>query len=249
MIGQHLIQLAEVDSTNNYAAKLLATGNLKHGTVILAERQMAGKGQRGKVWSGSSGNQFTGTYFMETVFLSVEYLSVFNMSVALAVAEAIQVFTKESINIKWPNDVFVKNKKIAGILIETNWRDNRVASALVGIGVNIDPIPNVDHALSLSEISMKTPGKFEFLVEMSTKLNHYFDLLKIGEMELIKQAYLAKLWKKGLKLELIDVLNKENFIGEIVGVDSQGGVLISTENGLKVFHNHEISFELNYDKN
>lgn len=249
MIGQHLIQLAEVDSTNNYAAKLLLEGKLKHGTVILAERQLAGKGQRGKVWSVSSGNQFTGTYFMETVFLSVENLVYFNMSVALAVSEATQVFTTEKVEIKWPNDIFVRDKKMGGILIETNWRDNRISSAIVGIGVNIDPIPGVDHAISISEISMKTPGKYEFLIELSTKLNHYFELLRKGENELIKKSYLDKLWKKGESILLIDLLKGKNFEGTILGVDARGDILIDTQEGECIFHNHEISFELNYKRN
>lgn len=248
MIGQHLIQLAEVDSTNNYAAKLLSEGNLKHGTVILAERQSAGKGQRGKVWSGSSGNQFTGSYFIETVFLSVEHLSIFNMAVALAVSEAVQVFTNSEVLIKWPNDVFVKDKKIAGILIETNWRMNRIASAIVGIGVNLEPIESVSHAISLSEIAIKAPTRYDVLIELSSKLNQFIDLLRAGEIERIKSMYSDRLWKKGELLQLMDVVNETQFEGQILGVDASGGIIISTPDCEKIFHNHEINFELNYNR-
>lgn len=246
MIGQQIIQLHQVDSTNNYAAKLIGEGKIKHGTVILAENQTAGKGQRGKTWSASVGKQFTASYYLETVFLSVEVLPYFNMSVSLAVVKAIETLTNERIHIKWPNDIFVLDKKLGGILIETNWKQNQITSAIVGIGVNLTPVPSVSHAISVAEIGTRVPELLEFLQLLSGQLEHHFQLLKTHAFEQIKQDYLLRLWQKGELLHLVNLNTQEAFEGRIVGVDGTGSILIESNDIITAYHNHELSFEKNY---
>lgn len=248
MIGQQIIQLHQVDSTNNYAAKLIGEGKIKHGTVILAENQTAGKGQRGKTWSTNGGKQFTASYYLETVFLSVELLPYFNMSVSLSVAKAVESLSKESVYIKWPNDIFVLDKKLGGILIETNWKQNQITSAIVGIGVNLTPVPSVAHAISIAEIGPRVPELLDFLHLLSEQLEQHFSLLKMHAFEQIKQDYMAHLWQKGALLQLVNLNTNEEFEGRIVGVDGTGSILIESNDIITAYHNHELSFEKNYSK-
>src|SRR5687768_3983198 len=139
MIGQKLILLDEVDSTNNYAAKLLNAGNLAHGTVILAEKQTAGKGQRGNSWSTGAENQLACSVYAETAFLSADRYWYLNLAVALAVYHTIRSSVPhENVRIKWPNDVLVNDKKLSGILIETHWRSGAVHGAIIGVGINVN---------------------------------------------------------------------------------------------------------------
>ncbi|AEA44646.1 biotin--[acetyl-CoA-carboxylase] ligase [Fluviicola taffensis] len=248
MIGQQIIQIHEVDSTNNYAAKLLLEGKLSHGTVILAEYQTAGRGQRGRNWQSSAAKQFTGTYFLKTDFLSVDHLCYLNMCVALSVRELIQSYTKKKVSIKWPNDIFIENQKIAGILIETNWKNGRVEGAIVGIGINISPVQSVLHATSLEEISGKSPETLNVLDFLSRYLNEFYEHLQHAEFDYLKKRYESFLWNKDLEITMEERQDTVPFQGIIRGVDQIGNLLVEKNGIVTVYHNQELNFEANYGR-
>lgn len=246
MIGNRIIQLHEVDSTNNYAAKLLSEGKLTHGTVILAEYQTAGKGQRGNSWLTTGVKQFTGTYYVKTEFLSVEHLCFLNMSIALAVRETLNQLIEPTCLIKWPNDLFVNDQKMAGILIESNWKNGKVEGALVGIGININPVFHVKHAISLKDLLGKEVNTFVILELLSVALQNYFMLLRAGDFEQIKLNFESHLWKKNQTISMIDNACMTEFEGVIRGVDSIGNILIERAGETIAYHNQEIDFSSNY---
>ncbi|TSJ40052.1 biotin--[acetyl-CoA-carboxylase] ligase [Fluviicola chungangensis] len=248
MIGQQIIQIHEVDSTNNYAAKLLSEGKLTHGTVILAEHQTAGRGQRGRNWQSIGAKQFTGTYFLKTDFLSVDHLCYLNMSIALAVREMIQSFTRKEVAIKWPNDIFIGSLKIAGILIETNWKNGRVEGAIVGIGVNISPVQSVGYATSLEELSGKSPEVFTVLDALSRSLNGFYHYVQQADFDYLKRTYESFLWKKDEEIVLEERQNPVPFTGIIRGVDQIGNLLVERDGIITVYHNQELNFESNYGR-
>lgn len=248
MIGQQIIQLHEVDSTNNYAAKLLSEGKLAHGTVILAEHQTAGRGQRGRSWQSVGSKQFTGTYFLKTDFLSVDHLCYLNMSIALAVRGAIQSFTRKEVSIKWPNDIFIDNHKIAGILIETNWKNGRVEGAIIGIGVNISPVQSVGYATSLEELSGKSPDILSLLDVLTENLNEFYQHIQQADFDYLKKNYESFLWKKDEEIILEERHDPIPFMGIIRGVDQIGNLLVEKDGIITVYHNQELNFEANYEK-
>lgn len=248
MIGQQIIQLHEVDSTNNYAAKLLLEGKLAHGTVILAEHQTAGRGQRGRSWQSVGSKQFTGSFFLKTDFLSVDHLCYLNMGIALSVRALVQTFTRKKVTIKWPNDIFIENHKIAGILIETNWKNGRVEGAIVGIGVNVSPVQSVGYATSLEEISGKSPDILTILDGLTEKLTEYYHYLQQADFDYLKSAYESFLWKKDEEITLEERQNPIPFKGIIRGVDQIGNLLVEKDGVVTVYHNQELNFEANYSK-
>jgi BirA family biotin operon repressor/biotin-[acetyl-CoA-carboxylase] ligase len=248
MIGQQIIQLHEVDSTNNYAAKLLSEGKLTHGTVILAEHQTAGRGQRGRNWQSVGAKQFTGTYFLKTDFLSVDHLCYLNMAIALAVRDMVQSFTRKNVSIKWPNDIFIGSQKIAGILIETNWKNGRVEGAIVGVGVNISPVQSVGYATSLEELSGKSPEVFSVLDVLSKCMNEYYQYIQQADFDRLKTTYESFLWKKDEEIVLEERQNQIPFTGIIRGVDQIGNLLVEKEGVVMVYHNQELNFEANYGR-
>lgn len=248
MIGQQIIQLHEVDSTNNYAAKLLSEGKLAHGTVILAEHQTAGRGQRGRNWHSVGSKQFTGTYFLKTDFLSVDHLCYLNMAIALSVREMIQSFTKRQVSIKWPNDIFIDNQKIAGILIETNWKNGSVEGAIVGIGVNVSPVQSVVYATSLSEISGKSPEMWTILDLLSKSMNGFYTVLLQSDFAHLKEQYESFMWKKDEEITMEERQDPVPFRGIIRGVDQIGNILVEKDGVVAVYHNQELNFGANYGK-
>ncbi|MDX2360940.1 MAG: biotin--[acetyl-CoA-carboxylase] ligase [Crocinitomicaceae bacterium] len=136
-IGRKIIHLEVVDSTNNYTANLLKEGQLEHGTVILADNQFAGRGQRSAEWVVNPGENLTFSVFLDNVNLSVDRQFVLTQIVSISLTRLLSNFGIEA-KVKWPNDIYCGTKKIAGVLIENQLQGMFVKSTIIGIGLNIN---------------------------------------------------------------------------------------------------------------
>lgn len=136
-IGQKIIHLNSVDSTNNYVANLLNDGKIANGTVVLADSQHAGRGQRDAFWVANAGENLTFTVFLDNVNLSVSKQFYLNQLVSLSLIRFLSKFGVAA-SIKWPNDIFVSGKKIGGVLIENQLSSDQIKSSIIGIGININ---------------------------------------------------------------------------------------------------------------
>lgn len=240
MIGAECIFLPEVDSTNNYVAKLLLEGELRHGTVILADIQTAGRGQRGNVWQSGSGKQFTASYFLQTAFLSVHQAAYLNKAVAVAVAEAVSAFIPNGVRLKWPNDVLVSNKKLGGILIEGNVKATCLEYVIVGIGINLEHEDHLPSSTSFEDQGMMVSA-YAFLEVLNGKLQFQFELLQRFAFQEIQESYLLNLWRLN-ELQSLERADGSLFYGKIIDVDSEGSVVIESEKGEERFGLQEVRF-------
>lgn len=137
--GHNLIRLQRVDSTNNYAAKLIQANKWADGTVIVAEEQLAGRGRNRKDWLSEPGKNLTCSFMFKVFSLPAKHAFVLNAAASLAVCDALLKFAPAlNVRIKWPNDVFIDDQKVAGLLIESQIRGAFVESAIVGIGLNVN---------------------------------------------------------------------------------------------------------------
>ena len=136
-IGRKIIRLESVDSTNNYIANLLKEGILEDGTVILADEQFAGKGQRNSEWLTSPGENLTFSFFLSNVNLSVQNQYFLTCIVSISLVQLLNKFGLDA-KIKWPNDIYINNKKISGVLIENQLSSSEIKNSIIGIGLNIN---------------------------------------------------------------------------------------------------------------
>ena len=136
MIGNQIIHLDRVDSTSNYVATLISEGKARHGMVILAENQTNGRGQRGSVWQSESSKNLILSIYLEHSDLEIHHREALTHFTSIAILNCLSKFGISSV-IKWPNDLLVTKKKIAGILIENQLRGNKITSSVIGIGLNI----------------------------------------------------------------------------------------------------------------
>ena len=136
-IGQKIIHLESVDSTNNYVANLIKRSEITHGTVIMADEQFAGKGQRGAEWYVKPGENLTFSFFLENVNLSVSQQFYLTQVVSLSLVDVLTTL-KLTAQIKWPNDIYIKDRKIAGVLIQNQVSNGMVNTAIIGIGLNVN---------------------------------------------------------------------------------------------------------------
>ena len=130
-------------------AHALAREGAAEGTLILAERQTAGRGRSGRAWASEKGAGIWSTLIARAGDDAA--LEVLSLRVGLAAARALEAFTDDEIRLKWPNDLILTDGKLGGILIESRWREERVDWVAIGIGINCRVPRDVPHARALRQ--------------------------------------------------------------------------------------------------
>ena len=247
-VGQNSIHVESLDSTNSYASEMLRQIELLEGSIIYSFEQLKGRGQRGNSWESEPFKNVALSLVMYPKFLSVEQQFLLTKITSLAVADLMAEMLKDSVNpeeisIKWPNDIYVKGKKIAGILIENTLRESTLQSSIVGIGINVNQLNfATKHATSLALLADK-----EFkLMKVFDRLCEFFEArylqLKANKLESIDNAYLERLFKLN---EWSNYSSQETvFEGNIRGVSKVGKLQVELRSGeIREFDLKDIAFE------
>ena len=232
-LGFPFIELQSVDSTNNYVRRLVQERGLNSGTTVFAHEQVAGKGQRGKVWSSEKDSNLILSVLIDPYPIPLSFQFHLSACISASVHDLFSHYAGEETTIKWPNDLYWKDRKAGGILIENiisetgKWR-----WAIVGIGININQTSfpsDLPNPVSLKQITGKSFDTIQLAKELCTYLNKRFHQLINGGFEAIHQDYLSHLYKRDQSVKL----KKENrlFEATIKGVSSQGELIVqhSTE--------------------
>ncbi len=132
------IFLDEVDSTNNYVAKLVRDGHSRGVTIVSADFQSEGRGQRATKWQSFKAQNALFSIYLPWKYLHIEEHFVVSMMAALSTVEVLEALVSDPVYIKWPNDIYVNQAKIGGILIESDLSGSQVTSSIVGIGLNVN---------------------------------------------------------------------------------------------------------------
>ncbi len=137
--GETIIELNEIDSTNNYAMRLVNEGMAEHGLTIRADFQTHGKGQHGNVWLAEESKNLLCSVILDTKGFEIEQQFLLNCLTCICITEVLmQQYNIPNVSIKWPNDIYAGKRKIAGILIENSIRGTQWTNAVVGIGLNVN---------------------------------------------------------------------------------------------------------------
>ena len=230
-IGNHTIRLDSVDSTNNYAAKLLNQTKIPFGTVIMAQYQSAGRGQRGSHWSGENGENLTFSILIDGAQLKNTPFFLLSKCVAISIKKLIEQFTNKNVSLKWPNDVYVAKKKIAGILIENQWKGSNLYASIIGIGINVNQIKFSDelNATSLKLLSNDHHELENLLSQFCESFNQIYHLLLDGQFQKINMDYQSALFFLNKKCQfLIEDKLEDVFIRD---VDNDGLIKLEKLNG------------------
>ncbi len=228
---KNIIVLTEIDSTNNYANQLISDVLPKNGTVVLALYQRKGRGQRENYWESGPGKNLLASIIVYPSFLPVSkqfYLS------KIASLTLIRWLSDKNVHasIKWPNDIYIENKKIAGILIETSIKGDSFFSGVVGIGLNLNQtefsseLPNPVSLKMVNGIEYTIPDAAGELREIFMQL---YLQLQSGAYDEIDSAYFNHLfcrnkwtwYKEGERLHE----------ARIVGIGQYGQLLLENRSG------------------
>jgi BirA family biotin operon repressor/biotin-[acetyl-CoA-carboxylase] ligase len=239
-LGGALVHLDSTGSTNDHARELALAGG-PAGTVVLAEEQTAGRGRQGRSWTAPRGRALT----LSVLWKLSRNLESLPLAVAVAVCEACERVAPVRCRIKWPNDVWIEERKLAGVLIESRPREQW---AVIGIGLNVDTDttelePSLRETATSLRIESGAPvGRDRVLAALTDVLGERLRELErdiepvLGEYrepDLLRGRQIA--WNAGARRQS----------GEAQGIDEHGNLIVFTEEGERVaLHAGEVHLEV-----
>jgi BirA family transcriptional regulator, biotin operon repressor / biotin---[acetyl-CoA-carboxylase] ligase len=257
-IGKVLYHFNELPSTNTYASELLSessnfaqnTEGPIEGVVVSTFNQTFGRGQMGSRWVSEPNMNLAVSIILKPHFLQARQQFHLNKAVALAVCDFISheyseknPSLKNDVTVKWANDIYVKNNKIAGILIQNTLSGVDIQSTIIGIGINInqtrfDDLPN---ATSLKLETQKSYILEEMLEKLCIFVEQRYLQLKNRNFDKLHNEYLDKLYRMG-EDAIYQYPNGDYFSGRIIGVGDNGKLTVLTKSGVENFDVKEVKF-------
>lgn len=242
-----IIWYESIDSTNNQAKRLLK--DLTGTTVIAAKEQTSGRGQRGNKWTSEAGSNLTfslvlkpGDGLLENIPPDCQF--VISEAVALGIRDYIAA-ENVSAKIKWPNDIYVSDRKICGILIENTVSGGNLSGSIIGIGMNLNQhrfpreIPN---PTSLALITGKAYRPEEVLEELLPRIMARLDEAVSGPSDLLS-SYLGSMYRKDEPARYTDVRTGTEFTGIIRGISDSALLQVELQDGtIREFSFKEIGY-------
>lgn len=245
-LRQNLIVLDEVSSTNDYLKELLSNIKpLAEATAIMARNQTHGRGQRGSTWLTTKDENLTFSFALYPKnFLSSKSFDL-NVIVCLGIQKTLKQYGLDA-RIKWPNDIYVNNRKVCGVLIENRLAGANIQTSIVGVGVNVNQISFPKSiAGKTTSMRLESIAKDEIDIQnlclglLTTILTIYETSACIDKLSLLRD-YNDCLFRKGVIASfLIDGAEREAVIRE---VDERGLLHVLVDNQMRTFDNKEIAY-------
>lgn len=235
-----IVKLDQIDSTNSYFRE---TEKIQEDfTVVWAEKQTKGRGQRGTKWESEEGKNLTFSILKRFENLSVARQFTLSQTVALSVFQAVEEVSRAEVKIKWPNDIILNGKKIGGILIENTIEGKKIKSSVIGIGLNVNQreFKNLERASSMAKEEKREFEREKILTSIIKKLENNLQMLIDEKDQEIYYKYCKSLFKIG-EVSKFKTEKKEEFQGVILGVSDKGELKVQTKEGEKRYEIKEIS--------
>lgn len=231
IIGSKIYFFENLPSTNNHAAELLKKNNLREGTIVYTNFQTAGRGYSSNKWHSEDGKNLLFSIILFPSFLAPADQFSLSMVVSLGICDFLAPIIS-GFSIKWPNDIYVKNDKIAGILIENAITGDKIDHSVAGIGFNLNQenfpstLPN---PVSLSLLTHQNYDIPLCLNELAEKIDLRYKQLIAGDVTGIRSDYISNLYRLNTPAEFKD----ENgiFTGKIIIIGSDGRLLVEKPDG------------------
>ncbi len=226
-LGCQRIDLECCASTNDEAARLARAG-AKHGTIVIAERQHSGRGRDGRVWESPKG----GLYMSAVLRPPMPIVDVPPMTLAIGIGlcEAARGTGAPAV-LKWPNDLLVGGRKLAGVLVEAQSQGGKLEAAIVGIGVNINgelPEPVAETGITLAEAAGTSIDREAFIERMLAHVERWVDRYVSVGIEPIIPAWQQRM---AVGLHARATVDGAPLTGCVAGLDADGALLLKDDDG------------------
>jgi len=234
-IGQKIYYFPKLESTHIVAKEkaLHRAEGINEGTVIIAERQSAGKGRLGRKWFSPEGGIWLSIILYPR--LSPSYISRITLMTAVVVVKAIEKCTQIKTQIKWPNDILINNKKVCGILTEMSAELDIINWVVVGIGVNVNikrqefPKGIRERTTSLKEVLGKEISRVKLVQIFLQEFEKYYELLKKRESFTILNEWKLRSHTLGKKIKVN--IGEKVIEGEAIDISEEGALILKKKDG------------------
>lgn len=243
-MNETFIHLNETHSTNSYLKELIMREKEQpEGTVVITDYQTAGRGQKGNSWESERGKNLTFSILLHPNHIPPGKQFILSQLISIAIVGVLKKYDRH-FTIKWPNDIYWKEKKIAGMLIEVDLTGSSLSNAIIGIGININQRhfkSDAPNPVSLTQITGKEHNLSELLEKILDSIVDEYNKYTPDNEEEIRQKYMALLFRnKGVYPYLY---GEEIFNASIEGIEPNGQLILKKENGsIHTFAFKEISF-------
>jgi len=227
----YLYKLGAIPSTNTFLKDLVQQEKPESFTVVRAEFQSKGRGQRDTVWYSSEGKNLLFSVLIKFQGVLAEDQFYLNCAVSLALLEALKSYELPDLRVKWPNDIMADNRKLAGMLIENSLISGQISYAIIGIGLNVNEEkfpPELPMAVSMYQILGKKSDRNNLLQELVEKIKLYAGLFVSGEYGRLMQEYKENLYKYG-RPAMFETAAGKIFMGKIIDVDPAGDLVLELQ--------------------
>lgn len=245
-VGKVFLDFDTLPSTNEYAMNLLSKSKPSEGTVISTRHQSAGRGQYGSDWHSESGKAITLSVIFHPLFLNIREQFDLNMAIALGVYDCLRENCRiVDLSVKWPNDIYIGNRKLGGILIQNTISKGKITASVVGIGLNLNQhrfpnnLPNPTSILLESGVEY---DRDELINQLCSYLESYYLLLKAGKIDQLRERYYKALCNFQMPAQY-ERADGSRFMGIITGIEREGRLCVENEDGVvEVFGFKEIKW-------
>ena len=245
-VGKVLKHFDSLESTNTYALELVSKSKPIEGTVISTFNQTKGRGQIGSKWNSQANKNITISFILYPNFLPIQKQFLLNCVASLATQELITKYIQKQVNVKWPNDIYINNGKVAGILIQNTLANKTINAAVIGIGLNVNQStfsPDLPNPTSLKLESKRDYNLNELIDNLCFFLEKRYLQLKHGDYEKLKADYLSALYLYQKEAQFTRPDGQE-FTGKIRGISAIGKLEVESAQGLESFGLKEIRFKI-----
>lgn len=233
-LGRNVISFEELDSTNNELKRMYEqSADIPDGTLVVTERQAAGRGRRGRSWENEKGSSIAMSFILKPSFAPWK-ASMLTILAAMAVARAIDEIADIDIKIKWPNDVVCGGKKICGILTEMSLEQDYIHYVIVGIGINVSTTSFSDEISAVATSVYKESGVKPARAEIIALVMKHFEALyteyeKVQDLAPFEKEYNDRLAGIGSRVRVLDP--KGEYEGISRGINSTGELIVEKDDG------------------
>ncbi len=235
IIGTNIISLDETASTNDYLMELLKSGHPAEGTVVITHKQFAGRGLDTNKWESEPGMNLTFSLLLHPRFLEAEKQCLLSMAISLGIHDLVHSkVSKQPVTIKWPNDIYIADRKVCGILIHNSVTANLLDYAVVGIGLNVNQDTfrsDAPNPVSMKMVTGRDFGLEDLFRQLCKWLDSRYIQLRMGDYKGIREEYLSLLYRLN-EWHIFEIRGKATE-ARITGISRYGQLQLDERNGTR----------------
>jgi len=230
----HYIKVSQTASTNTYLSRLAAT--LPGGTVIYTPSQTAGRGQKGNSWESEDGKNLTFSMLLKRPPVKARDQFYLSEAAALAVVEALTALGGDGFTVKWPNDVYWRDKKACGMLIENSLDGGDIATSIIGIGINVNQerfLSDAPNPVSLINITGHEHDLMELLKRVCSRIEGLVESMgDSSAREELHQRYMSALYRNDGQQHPFEDASGHRFMASVAGIAPDGTLTLLHNDGI-----------------